>query len=109
MVSRIVDTRQERTTRDLRLRIGRLRRRIDARIRAAENETRRLTSWRTYVKNYPVSAILGALGVGLALSAGLSARRLSTPDASTAKNSTAKDSTARNNAASSNGAEDGRA
>jgi len=77
MPSRIVDARQEQAKRDLRLRIGRLRRRIDARIRGAEGETRRLLSWRTYVKRYPGSAVMAALGVGLAVSAGLSARRLS--------------------------------
>jgi len=77
MPSRIVDAEHERVKRDLRQRIGRLRRRIDAGVRAAENRTRRLTSWRTYVKHYPGSAITAALGVGLALSAGLGARRLS--------------------------------
>ena len=77
MPSRIVDAEQERSKRDLRLRIGRLRRRIDARIRSTESQTRRLTSWRTYVKSYPGNTIVAALGVGLALSAGLSARRLS--------------------------------
>ena len=73
----IVDAQQEQIKRQLRRRIGRLRRRIDNRIRGSSREARRLTSWRTYVKHYPASAIMAALGVGLALSAGLSARRLS--------------------------------
>ena len=77
MVSRIVHAQQERTQRELRLRIGRLRRRIDGRIRATQREARRLASWRTYVQRCPGNAILAAVGVGLALSAGLSARRLS--------------------------------
>jgi hypothetical protein len=68
---------QERTRRGLRLRIGRLRRRIDGRIHATRRKTRQLASWRTYAKRYPGSAVTVALGVGLALSAGLSARRLS--------------------------------
>ena len=57
--------------RRLRLRIGRLRRRIDRRIRAAQREGRRLTSWRTYVERYPGYALLAALGVGLTAAAGL--------------------------------------
>jgi len=36
-----------------------------------------LVSWQTYIRNAPGNAILGALGIGLALSAGLSMRRLS--------------------------------
>ena len=77
MSVRIVDAEEERKRRELPRRIGRLRRRIDARIRASQREARRLASWRTYVRRSPGNAVLGALGVGLALSAGLSARRLS--------------------------------
>jgi hypothetical protein len=66
----------ERARRDLRLRIGRLRRRIDGRVRAADREARRLGSWRTYVTYYPGGALLVAFGAGLALSAALSPRGL---------------------------------
>jgi len=66
----------ERQKRDLRLRIGRLRRRIDGRVRAAGQSGRELFSWRTYVKGLPGAAIVGAVGAGMALSAGLSRRRL---------------------------------
>ncbi|OHB66032.1 MAG: hypothetical protein A2V70_16765 [Planctomycetes bacterium RBG_13_63_9] len=68
---------EERTKRDLRLRIGRLRRRIDSRLRASDRQARRLLSWRSYVRHWPGHSMVAALGVGLALSAGLSARRLS--------------------------------
>ena len=77
MSSRVVDAEQERRKRDLRLRIGRLRRRIDGRIRLAEREARRLVSWRAYVRSYPGYAVTAALGIGLAASAGLSTGRVS--------------------------------
>jgi len=66
----------ERAARHIRLRIGRLRRRIDGRLRAAADEARRLTSWRTYVARYTGSSIAVAFGAGLALAAGLSGRRV---------------------------------
>jgi hypothetical protein len=77
MSSRVVDLRQDRTKRDLRLRIGRLRRQIDGRIRTTERQARRLVSWRTYVRSYPGYAVTAAVGIGLAASAGLSARGMS--------------------------------
>ncbi|MEE8452881.1 MAG: hypothetical protein V3R99_13230 [Thermoguttaceae bacterium] len=77
MPSRIVNAEQDERRREIRLRIGRLRRRIDRRVRTTQKEARRLVSWQTYVRSSPGNAILGALGVGLALSAGLSMRRLS--------------------------------
>lgn len=61
----------QRTKRELRLRIGRLRRRIDRRVRSVRDEGSRLASWRTYVERYPGYAILVALGAGLTASAGL--------------------------------------
>jgi hypothetical protein len=67
---------EEQQARDLRLRIGRLRRRIDSRLRATADEGRRLTSWRTYVARYTGSSIAVAFGAGLALAAGLSGTRL---------------------------------
>ena len=66
-----LQTDQRRAKRELRLGIGRLRRRIDGRIRSAGREGRRLLSWRTYVRRYPVQGVLTALGLGLAASGGL--------------------------------------
>ena len=57
--------------RDLRMRIGRMRRQIDNHLHAAGRESRRLFSWRQYVIRYPSYAILAAFGVGLAASGGL--------------------------------------
>lgn len=76
MSSRVVDSHCEHQKRDLRLRIGRLRRRVNERIRCGGREVRRLASWRSYVRSWPGNAVAAAFGVGLALSAGLSARRL---------------------------------
>lgn len=66
-----------RRKRELRLRIGRSRRRIDRRLRAARDRVRQLASWRTFVVRYPGWAIGAALGVGLFASAGLGHRRAS--------------------------------
>ena len=60
--------------RETRLRIGRLRRRIDGRVRALGEEGVRLVSWRTWVEHYTGRAVLAALGAGLALAAGLRGR-----------------------------------
>ena len=76
MASRTVDPKQERSKRELRLRIGRLRRRIEGRCRSCSREAERLLSWRTYVRGYPGYAVMAAVGAGLAASAGLSTRRL---------------------------------
>jgi hypothetical protein len=62
--------------RDLRLRIGRMRRRINNRLHAARREGRRLMSWRQYVVRYPSYAMLAAFSVGLAASGGLRHGRL---------------------------------
>lgn len=59
----------------LRLRIGRNRRRIERRLRAAREQTRRLRSWTAWAKWRPGPMVQAAFGVGLALSAGLGARR----------------------------------
>jgi ElaB/YqjD/DUF883 family membrane-anchored ribosome-binding protein len=77
MSTRVVDVEQERAKRAMRRRIARLRRRIDGRVRSTQREARRLVSWKTYVRSYPGYAVTAALGMGLALSAGLSRRRLS--------------------------------
>ena len=76
MAWRIVDPEQERAKREIRLRIGRGRRRIEQRIRAFQHRGRQLLSWRTYVRRLPGYAVLGALGAGLVLSAGMGRRRL---------------------------------
>ncbi|MGD0654317.1 MAG: hypothetical protein ABSA16_08250 [Thermoguttaceae bacterium] len=60
----------EQRKRELRLRIGRMRRRIDNRLHAAGQQARRLVSWREYVNRYPGYAMLAAFGVGLAASGG---------------------------------------
>jgi hypothetical protein len=62
--------------RQLRLRIGRMRRQIDRHIVAADRSGRKLLSWRTYAQRYPGYAALAAFGTGLALSVGLKRGRL---------------------------------
>ena len=76
MLSRVVDVQQERAKRELRLRIARLRRRIDRRVRSVGHGARRLGSWQSYVTSYPGCALVAAFGAGLAASAGFSARRI---------------------------------
>jgi hypothetical protein len=66
-----------RRKRELHLRIGRSRRRIDGRLRAASDQTRQLLSWRTYVVRYPALALMAALGAGMAASTALRPRRVS--------------------------------
>lgn len=63
-------------TQQLRLRIARLRRRIDRRVCAAGDRGRELLQLRTYVRRYPGLALLAALGTGLALSAAWNRARL---------------------------------
>jgi hypothetical protein len=65
----------ERRKRELHLRIGRMRRRINGRLRAVGQEGRRLASWREYVTRYPGGAVLAAFGVGLAASGGFGQSR----------------------------------
>src|SRR5574340_22842 len=76
MPYRVVDAEVDRRQRQVRARMARLRSRIDRHIDATRSPSRRMVSWRTYVQGYPASALAAAMGVGLALSAGLSARRL---------------------------------
>ena len=71
-----VDAEQVRIKRRLRLKIGRLRRRVNGHIRGSQREGQRLLSWRTYTRRYPVGMLAAALGVGLATSAGLKGPRL---------------------------------
>ncbi len=59
----------EPNRRELRLRIARLRRRIDRRVRVAGDRGRELLQWRTYVRRYPGAAALAAFGTGLTLAA----------------------------------------
>lgn len=65
------DAEFERNKRLLRLRIARLRRRMDGRVHGLQAQGRRLASWKTYVRRYPGYAVLAAAGLGLAFSAGL--------------------------------------
>jgi hypothetical protein len=51
--------------RELRLKIGRARRRIDAQIRTVDAESRKLVSWRTYISRYPGTSLFTAFGLGL--------------------------------------------
>ena len=60
-----------RRKRLLRLRIARLRRRVDGRAHRLRREGRRLASWKTYVRRYPAYFLLIAAGLGLTASAGL--------------------------------------
>lgn len=57
-----------RRKRELRLRIGRQRRRIDGRLRGVQDDARQLVSWRRYVVRYPGLALAAALGAGLVAS-----------------------------------------
>ena len=63
--------------RELHLRIGRSRRRIDGRLRATRDSARQLLSWKTYVVRYPGWALAAALGAGMAASSALRPRRIS--------------------------------
>jgi hypothetical protein len=57
-----------RRKRELHLRIGRSRRRIDGRLRSTRDQARQLLSWRTYVARYPVWAMAAAMGAGMTAS-----------------------------------------
>jgi hypothetical protein len=72
----MTDSDLQKHKRELRLRIGRMRRQIDNRLHAARREGRRLLSWREYVIRYPTYASLTAFGTGLAASSGFLRRRL---------------------------------
>jgi hypothetical protein len=54
-----------RRKRELHLRIGRSRRRIDGRLRATKDHAWQLFSWQTYVVRYPGWALAAALGAGM--------------------------------------------
>jgi hypothetical protein len=61
--------------RELRLRIGRSRRRINSRLRATQQRARQLLTWRTYVARHPAVALAAALGAGMTASAALRRER----------------------------------
>jgi len=61
--------------RAIRLRIGRMRRRVDRRLRAIGREGRQAVSWRTWVRRFPGQAVVAAVGMGLAASAALRSGR----------------------------------
>lgn len=72
-----MDIPYETSQRELRLRIGRLRRRINGRLRVVEYRTRQLMSWRKLIERYSGYAATAALGAELSLSVALRlARRL---------------------------------
>jgi hypothetical protein len=76
MYRRIIDRELLSRKRQLRLRIGRARRRIDGRLRTSEDSARQLLSWRMYVVRYPAWSLAAALGLGLA-AAGIKPQKLS--------------------------------
>jgi hypothetical protein len=65
-----------RRKRELRLRIGRSRRRIDGRLRGSKDRARELLSWRTYVVRHPGWALAAALGAGMTASSILHPKRI---------------------------------
>jgi hypothetical protein len=65
-----------RRKRELHLRIGRSRQRIDGRLRAAKDHARQLLSWRTYAVRYPGWALAAALGAGMTASSVLQPGRI---------------------------------
>ena len=77
MPSRIASDEMLRRKRELRLRIGRSRRRIDSRLRATRDSAAKLLSWKTYVVRYPGRSLTAALGAGMAASSIFRAGRIS--------------------------------
>ena len=69
---RLIDVEPEEEKRKLRAEAARLRRRIDRDLAGASYETKRLLSWQTYVKRYPLPTLAGAFGIGLTASAVIS-------------------------------------
>ena len=65
-----------RRKRELHLRIGRSRRRIDGRLRATKDRAGQLLSWRTYVVRYPAWTMAAAIGAGMTASNVLRPRRI---------------------------------
>jgi len=61
--------------RDLRARIGRVRRQIDQRLGVVRSSGARLSIWRDYVVRSPLWALLAALIAGLSLASGLRGRK----------------------------------
>lgn len=62
---------EQQTKRLLRQQIGRLRRRIDGRVRGVRQQGQELASWRTYIQQHPGLAVLAALGLGVAAAYGV--------------------------------------
>jgi hypothetical protein len=65
-----------RRKRELHLRIGRSRRRIDRRLHGTRDSAQQLLSWRTYVVRHPGWALLAALGAGMSASSLLRPKRM---------------------------------
>ena len=61
--------------RDLRVRIGRVRRRIDQRLGRVRSSGAGLNAWRDYVVRSPLLGLLAALMVGLSLASDLRGRK----------------------------------
>ena len=72
-----VDDELLRRKRELRLRIGRARRRIDHRLGTVEHSGWALLSWRTYAVRYPGWALCAALGAGMTASAAFRPAKIS--------------------------------
>jgi hypothetical protein len=66
--------------RDLRARIGRVRRRIDQRLGRVRSSGARLIAWRDYAVRSPLLAMLAALLAGLSLVAGFRGRKAEKKD-----------------------------
>ena len=66
--------------RDLRARIGRVRRRIDQRLGLVRSSGARLSAWRHYVVRSPLLTLLAAVLVGLSLAFGLRGRKADEKD-----------------------------
>jgi len=60
--------------RELRTEIARSRVRIERRAGGLSRQTRRLLSWRTLVRQFPLPSVLAALGLGFFVSGGLGRR-----------------------------------
>ena len=76
MTPRLTSSEHERLRRELRSQIAASRHRLERDVRQMRTAGRELTSWQTYVRNYPGPTLLAAFGVGLALAAGFSRRSL---------------------------------
>jgi hypothetical protein len=75
MIALSGQTNSRQLRRDLRARIGRLRRRIDQRLGLVHSSQARLSVWREQIVRSPLAALLAAVAAGLALVSGLRGRK----------------------------------